>query len=168
MNIINDLGILAIAARLQRLAEQIRKDGVLIYKAHGIDFEPKWFPVIYTLHIKPVLSVVELAAEIGYSHPSTISLLKELEKQKLIISGKDKTDERKRLIRLTDKGELLIKQMKPVWEVMITAASQLTETENNLMKAMEEVEHQMELQGFYQRAKVIMAANDCKNNKPEN
>lgn len=165
MNIINDLGILAIAARLQRLAEQIRKDGVLIYKAHGIDFEPKWFPVIYTLHVKPVLSVVELSAEIGYSHPSTISLLKELEKQKLIKSGKDKTDERKRLIQLTEKGQSLINQMKPAWEVMIAAASQLTETENNLMKAMEEVEQQMELQGFYQRAKVIMAANESKNTK---
>jgi DNA-binding MarR family transcriptional regulator len=167
MNIINDLGILAIAARLQRLAEQIRKDGVLIYKAHGIDFEPKWFPVIYTLHVKPVLSVVELAAEIGYSHPSTISLLKELEKQKLIKSGKDKADERKRLIQLTEKGQLLIDRMKPVWEVMIAAAGQLTETENNLMKAMEEVEQQMDLQGFYQRAKVIMAANELKSSKPK-
>ena len=73
MNVIKELGILAIATRLQRLAEQMRKDGLLIYKAHGVDFEPKWFPVIYTLHVKPVLSVVELSAEIGYSHPSTIT-----------------------------------------------------------------------------------------------
>ena len=59
MNVIDESGLLAISTRLQRLSEQIRKDGALIYKAHGIDFEPKWFPVIYTLHHKPVLSVVE-------------------------------------------------------------------------------------------------------------
>jgi DNA-binding MarR family transcriptional regulator len=159
MNIINDLGLLAIATRLQRLAEQMRKDGVLIYKAHGIDFEPKWFPVIYTLHVKHVLSVVELSAEIGYSHPSTISLLNELEKQKLVKSKKDKADERKRLVQLTEKGQALISQMEPVWQVMITATAQLTETKNNLMKALAEVEQQMELQSFYQRARVIMAAN---------
>lgn len=159
MNVINELGILALATRLQRLAEQMRKDGLLIYKAHGVDFEPKWFPVIYTLHVKPGLSVVELATEIGYSHPSTITLLKELEKQKLIKSGKDKTDERKRLIQLTEKGQALINQMKPVWQIMIAASIQLTETKNNLMKAIEEVEEQMELQSFYQRARVIMAAN---------
>ncbi|MDN3548694.1 MarR family winged helix-turn-helix transcriptional regulator [Mucilaginibacter aquaedulcis] len=159
MNVINDLGLLAIATRLQRLAEQMRKDGLLIYKAHGIDFEPKWFPVMYTLHVKHVLSIVELSAEIGYSHPSTISLLKELEKQKLVKSKKDKADERKRLIQLTEKGQELINQMKPVWQIMITATAQLTETKNNLMKALEEVEQQMELQSFYQRAKVIMAAN---------
>jgi DNA-binding MarR family transcriptional regulator len=159
MNIINDLGLLAIATRLQRLAEQMRKDGVLIYKAHGIDFEPKWFPVIYTLHIKHVLSVVELSAEIGYSHPSTISLLKELEKQKLVKSKKDKTDERKRLVQLTEKGQALINKARPVWQVMIAATAQLTETKNNLMHALAEVEQQMELQSFYQRARVIMAAN---------
>jgi len=160
MNIINDLGILAIATRLQRLAEQMRKDGLLIYKAYGIEFEPKWFPVIYTLHVKQVLSVVELSAEIGYSHPSTISLLKELEKQKLIRSKKDKADERKRLVQLTEKGQALISQMEPVWQVMVAATTQLTETKNNLMKALEEVEQQMELQSFYQRARVIMAANN--------
>ena len=162
MNVINELGVLAIATRLQRLAEQMRKDGLLIYKAHGVDFEPKWFPVIYTLHVKPGLSVVEVSAEIGYSHPSTITLLKELEKQKLIKSGKDKTDERKRLVQLTEKGKVLINQMKPVWQVMIAATTQLIETKNNLLKALEEVEQQMELQSFYQRARVIMAANELK------
>jgi DNA-binding MarR family transcriptional regulator len=162
MGVIDESGILAIATRMQRLSEQMRKDGLLIYKAHGIDFEPKWFPVIYTLYFKPLLSVVELANEIGYSHPSTITLLKELEKLKLIKSGKDKTDERKRLVQLTEKGKALIEQMKPVWQIMIAAATQLTDTQNNLMKAIAEVEQQMEIQSFYQRAKVIMAANELK------
>jgi DNA-binding MarR family transcriptional regulator len=163
MGIIDESGILAIATRLQRLSEQMRKDGLLIYKAHGIDFEPKWFPVIYTLYFKPVLSVVELANEIGYTHPSTIGLLKELEKLKLIKSGKDKTDERKRLVQLTENGKELIEQMKPVWQIMIAAATQLIDTQNNLMKAMDEVEQQMEMQSFYQRAKVIMASTQIKN-----
>lgn len=157
MGIIDESGILAIATRLQRLSEQMRKDGLLIYKAHGIDFEPKWFPVIYTLYHKPVLSVIEVATEIGYTHPSTIGLLKELEKLKLIRSSKDKADERKRLVQLTEKGKALIEQMKPVWQIMIDAATGLTNTQNNLMKAIAEVEQQMEIQSFYQRAKSIMA-----------
>jgi hypothetical protein len=52
--------------------------------------------------------------------------------------------------------------MKPVWEVMISAATELINTPNNLMKAIDEVEHQMELQSFYQRAKVIMGGKDIK------
>jgi len=155
MNVIDESGLLAISTRLQRLSERLRKDGALIYKAYGIEFEPKWFPVIYTLHFKPLLSVVEIASEIGYTHPSTISLLKELEKQKLIRSRRDKIDERKRLLQLTDKGKELIGKMKPVWDIMTTAIAEFTDTRNNLMKAIMEVEEKLDQQSFLQRAKVL-------------
>lgn len=158
MNVIDETGVLAVSTRMQRLADQIRKDGLLIYKASNIDFEPKWFPVIYSLYRKSVMSVVELAAEIGYSHPSTISLLKELEKKKLIRSKKDKADERKRLLLLTEKGEELIRQMQPVWEVMTEALTVLTDTQNNIMRAIEEVEQKMAEQSFFQRVQSIKKA----------
>lgn len=153
MNIIDASGILAIATRLQRLSDQLRRDGALIYKDNGINFEPKWFPVIYALHQKPILSVVEIANEIGYTHPSTISLLKELEKQKLIRSKKDKSDERKRLLQLTDKGQTLIEQMKPVWQLMIKTLEEMLNTPNNILAAVNEVEMQMQEQSFFQRSK---------------
>ena len=152
MNVIDESYELAMSTRLQRLSDQIRKDGLLIYRSYGVDFEPKWFPVIYTLHLKPVLGVVELANEIGYSHPSTISLLKELEKRKLIISSKDKTDERKRIIQLTNKGLEVVEQVKPVWKVITEAITELAHTKNNLMKAINEFEKQMQQESFYQRA----------------
>ncbi|TCN58670.1 MarR family transcriptional regulator [Flavobacterium circumlabens] len=151
MNIIDEIGILALSTRLQRLSEQLRKDGALIYKSFDIDFEPKWFPVIYTLHVKEMLSVVEIAVEIGYSHPSTISLLKELEKQKIVSSKKDKLDERKRLIVLTPKGKELILKMQPVWSVMNDALNEIADNQNNLLKAIEEAELKLAKQGFFQR-----------------
>lgn len=156
MNVIDESGILAISTRLQRLSEQIRKEGFLVYKANGINFEPKWFPVIYTLHLKPILSVVELATEIGYTHPSTITLLKELEKEKLIRSKKDKHDERKRLLQLTEKGKKLVEQMQPVWGIIIAAITELTDTQNNLLKAIVEVEQQLQQKSFFERAKALM------------
>jgi len=152
MNIIDESGILAISTRLQRLSEQLRKDGALIYKAYGIDFEPKWFPVIFTLHHKKTLSVVEIANEIGYTHPSTISLLKELEKQKLILSKKDKQDERRRLIELAPKGSELIEKMKPVWELMSQVLGEIADNKNNLLTAINEAEEKIAEQSFYQRA----------------
>ncbi|RZJ52678.1 MAG: MarR family transcriptional regulator [Flavobacterium sp.] len=152
MNIIDEIGILALSTRLQRLSEQLRKDGALVYKSFDIDFEPKWFPVIYTLHVKEMLSVVEIANEIGYSHPSTISLLKELEKLKIISSKKDKSDERKRLIVLTAKGKELVVKMQPVWTIMKSALSEIGNNQNNLLKAIEEAEQKLAVQGFFQRA----------------
>lgn len=151
MNVIDALGVLALSTRLQRLSEQLRKDGALVYKSFGIDFEPKWFPVISILHQKGLLGVVEIANEIGYTHPSTISLLKELEKKGLIDSKKDKTDERKRLIFLTAKGNKLIVKMKPVWELMSSVLLDVSDNKNDLLKAIEETEAKMASQSFYQR-----------------
>jgi len=158
MNVIDEAGVLAISTRLQRLSERIRKDGQEIYKAMGLAFEPKWFPVIYVLHRRDTLSVVELANEIGYSHPSTITLLKELEKEKLIRSRKDKADERKRLLQLSAKGRRLVAQMEPVWDVIVAATTDLIQTQNNLMRAIEEVEEQFLRQSFFQRALPLIAA----------
>ena len=153
MNVIDSSGLLAIATRLQRLSDQFRKEGTMIYKAQGIDFEPKWFPVIYTLYRKPGLSVVEVAAEIGYAHPSTILLLRELEKARLIKSKKDKHDERKRLLLLTEKGQHLVAEMQPVWKAMTAAIEEMTSTPNNLMKAIEEAEAKFEEKSFVARTK---------------
>ena len=102
------------------------------------------------------MSVVSLSEEIGYAHPSTISLLKELEKEKLIRSKKDKVDTRKRLVELTEKGKTLLSTMEPVWEVIIKATAEITNTENNLMKAINEVEATLQEKSFLQRAEVYI------------
>ncbi|ASZ09531.1 bifunctional helix-turn-helix transcriptional regulator/GNAT family N-acetyltransferase [Chitinophaga pendula] len=151
-NVITSSGVLAISTRLQRLSDQLRKDGQLIYQHFGVDFEPKWFPVIYTLMHRSPLSVLELANEIGYAHPSTISLLKELEKQKLIRSVADKTDSRKRLVKLTPKAQELVERMKPVWDKIVTALQTITDTNNNLMKAIAETEQELAKKSFFSRA----------------
>ncbi|PUB34450.1 MarR family protein [Elizabethkingia sp. YR214] len=152
MNVINEAGILAISTRLHRLSEQLRKDGALIYQTFGIDFELKWFPVIFTIYKKEVAGVVEIANEIGYTHPSTINLLKELEKKELIQWEKDKQDERKRLFMLTSTGKELIEKMQPVWELMSKILGDIADNENNLLKAIDEAEEKIASQSFYQRA----------------
>ena len=129
----------------------LRRDGVLIYQANQIDFEPKWFPVIYALHIKSSLSILELSEEIGYAHPSTISLLKELEKEGLVESFKNEKDERKRMVRLTGKATELVAKMQPVWDKIKKAAEEITNTANNLLLAMDETEYQLKKEGFFDR-----------------
>lgn len=144
---------------LQRLTENLRKEAQLFYKSQNIDFEPKWFPVIYVLSQKKAISVVELSQEIGYSHPTTISLLKELEKKDLIGSAKDAKDERKRLITLTEKANELIQQLQPLWAVMTQALVELTDTENNLFKAINEVNQNLKTKNLFDRMTTIKEMN---------
>ncbi|NSL86413.1 MarR family transcriptional regulator [Chitinophaga sp. Mgbs1] len=155
MNAIDQSGILALATRLQRLGELLRKDGLQIYKAHGVDFEPKWFPVVYSLYINDALSVVEIANEIGYTHPSTISLLKELEALRLVRSAKDKTDTRKRMLSLTDKGRKTVETIKPIWDIIAAALTDLTHSPHNIMQAVNEVEARFREKSLAERAAEI-------------
>jgi DNA-binding MarR family transcriptional regulator len=161
MSLLDESGPLAIATRLLRLSEQLRRDSFLLFKELEIAFEPKWFPILYTLHYKSVLSVVELSAEIGYTHPSTIILLKELEKEKLVLSKKDKQDERKRLVQLSAKGEGLVQQMQPVWQLIGAAATDLLDTPHNLLEAVTEVEGQLKEKSFLARLKAAMPLADA-------
>ena len=149
--IIDDLGPLAIAARLQRLADTIRLDGGRLYREHGIDFEPKWFPVIYVLHQKGPTGVIDLAAEVGIAHPSVIQLIKELEKKKYVKSAADKTDGRRRVLSLTPEAIKLIKKMEPVWKKIKSGASELAEKETKLLRAIEEAEAGLKKESFYDR-----------------
>ncbi len=95
---------------------------------------------------------MEIANEIGYTHPSTITLLKELEKLELIRWEKDQHDERKRLFMLTSKGIELIDKMKPVWELMSQVLGDIADNRNNLLTAIDEAEDKLASQSFYQRA----------------
>lgn len=140
---------------LQRLNENLRKEAQLFYRSQNIDFEPKWFPVIYVLSQKKAISVVELSQEIGYSHPTTISLLKELEKKELIGSTKDAKDERKRLITLTAKADEMIHQLQPLWQIMTQALLELTDTDNNLYKAINEVNQNLKTKNLFDRMTTI-------------
>ena len=144
---------------LQRLTENLRKEAQLSYRSQNIDFEPKWFPVIYVLSQRKAISVVELSQEIGYSHPTTISLLKELEKKELIGSAKDAKDERKRLITLTEKANELIQQLQPLWAIMTQALVELTDTENNLYKAINEVNQNLKTKNLFDRMTTIKEMN---------
>lgn len=151
-NLINSLGALAAGSRLKRLGEQIMSDGKLIYAAHKIDFDPKWFPVFYALKEDSPLGITEIASRIQFAHPSVIAIVKELEKKGLISSGKHKTDDRKRMISLTAKGRQLALKMDDVWKDIREAIEQMLKShKNNLLFALEEAENSFNDMSFFTR-----------------
>ena len=162
MNLINELGELALSTRLVRLSEVCRKDVTLIYKEHHLNFESKWFPVLYVLHKRKSISIIELADEIGYSHPSVIALIKEMQKEKLLKSTLSKTDGRKRIITLTTKAENMIEEFKPLWDNFRKVAIQIYNNGSSLLKAVEDTEAALENESYYDRYKKIETKNSKK------
>jgi DNA-binding MarR family transcriptional regulator/ribosomal protein S18 acetylase RimI-like enzyme len=154
-NIIDTAGYLAISTRLQRLADSLRKDGTQIYQHFGIEFEPKFWPVLYTLSKKSPLGILDLANEIGYAHPSVIALVREMEQKKWIRSVKDKTDSRRRLLNLSPLALELVAQMEPVWAVIKAALEEICEGETPLLRGIEEVEARVARESFSDTARRI-------------
>lgn len=154
-NIIDAAGYLAISTRLQRLADNLRKDGAMIYQHFGIEFEPKFWPVVYTLSKKSPLGILDLANEIGYAHPSVIALVREMEQKKWIRSLKDKSDSRRRMLSLSPLALDLVAKMEPAWSVIEAALEEICEGETPLLKAIGEVETRLEQERFLDVAKRI-------------
>jgi MarR family transcriptional regulator, repressor for mepA len=157
MTIIEEIREMAISTRLMRLADAIRKDVTIIYKEHGIGFESKWFPVLYVLSKKLSLSVIEVAAEIGYTHQSVMSLVKEMQKSKLIKISSDKSDKRKRILSLTAKGIDTKKQLDSLCQDITAVAKKICDNDDHLLNAIEQTEKLLADDTFYDRYKKLEA-----------
>ncbi|KAA5532185.1 MarR family transcriptional regulator [Taibaiella lutea] len=149
--IISDLKGIALASRLIRLGEIIRRDVSLIYEKQGIAWEPKWSPVLLILIRRSPISVQELADELGYAHPSVIALVREMESKKFIKSSKDKIDKRKRMLSLTPKALSIKEAMQPVCDIMNEVVNEITTGPHNLLMALDETEQQLSTQSFFNR-----------------
>ncbi|MDJ1471444.1 helix-turn-helix domain-containing protein [Cytophagaceae bacterium DM2B3-1] len=141
MDLMKDLGALAFGSRLKRLSDKIMKQANSVYQDYGLDFEPKWFPLFYILSQKSELGIMEIADNLGISHPGVIQLAKELEKKGWITSAKSKTDARKRILTLTKKGKLLLPKLQDIWEKIRQVNEDLINNrQHNLILAITEVE----------------------------
>jgi len=152
VDIIKQLGALAFASRLRRLSEQLMKDVVGIYRQQAVDFRPRWFPVLYLLHQQSPLSVTDIAKKLGMTHPAINQIGGAMLRAGLISSHKDTKDERRRLLRLTEKGEEVVSELTPVWnDISSATAGLLNETGTDVLEHIARIESSLNKQGMKAR-----------------
>ncbi|HSC38215.1 MAG TPA: MarR family transcriptional regulator [Chitinophagaceae bacterium] len=151
-NIINQLGELAIGARMRRLYDVLSRDVMKIYEDNGLDFETKHFTLFYLVSQREGIGIMEIADELSLTHPAIIHLAKELEKKGYIESVKSPGDNRKRLLRLSKKGKKSLPAFQKVWDKITRLNKKLVQSrQHNLLKALEEMESLLEEQSYYKR-----------------
>lgn len=155
-NIITKLGALAIGARMRRLTDIFAKDVTQIYKEHNLDFEPKYFVLFYLIAEKGSIGIMEIAEELSLTHPGVIHLAKELEAKGFIESIKSPTDNRKRLLKLSEKGTNALPKFHELWRKIKRVNDEMMATqEHHLLKAIAETEALLEEQSLYKRFKKL-------------
>jgi DNA-binding MarR family transcriptional regulator len=142
MDFYNKVGKMAIGSRLRRLSELLTEQASEVYALYGVEIQPKWFPVFYVLSSGGDKSITQIAQEIGHSHPSVSTIVKEMIKNDVVKKGSGNNDGRENYVRLTEKGFAINERMQPqLTDVNAAVETALLETQNDIWKAIEEWEY---------------------------
>lgn len=128
-DVIRQKGAAAFGTRLRRLSERLDRQVAALYRAHGVGFEPRWFPVVTLLREHGKLSVGELATVIGITHAAVSQVRGELIRQRLVRARADPADRRRQILALTDKGKALCRKLEPLWRAVASATEALAKQE---------------------------------------
>ena len=152
MDLIQKLGPLAFASRLKRLAEKLHRDGSLIYKRYNLDFEARWFPVMYALNSYKQVAVTELAKMLNLTHPAINQIAGEMTKHGYLKSTRGRKDERQRFLSLTQSGRKLCLELVPVWKDISDSTMELiNNTDSNLLNRLSMIENLLDQQSMFDR-----------------
>lgn len=151
-DIITELGCLAFASRLRRLSDRLMRDVARIYGELEVDFEPRWFPLLYLLHRQPVMSVTDAARALGLTHPAVNQIAGAMMRAGLLAAAKDRSDERRRMLRLTKKGEKIHRELTAVWAQIEAANRELLEESGaDILGLLATVEQLLDRRDMYAR-----------------
>lgn len=156
MDFFERTGKMAIGSRLRVLTETLTRDAASIYGLYGVDIKPKWFPVFYSLIDEQPKSVTVIAREIGQSHPSVSTIVKEMMKAGLVSGVDDKSDRRCTFITLTEYGKSLSQELITQLRDVERAVEQISsECENDLWAAIADWEKALGRKSIFERVKEI-------------
>ncbi len=148
-------GPMALGSRMRLLSERLTQEASRVYAAYGLDFEPRWLPVLCSLMEADGRSVMELAQDIGQSQAGVSQVVKELSRRELVTTGKSETDGRRTVVSLTtqarDRLPAFRKQIADVGAAMETV---LAQSHHNLWQALGEFEDALDTSGLYDRVAV--------------
>ena len=151
---LNKMGKMALATRMRMLSERMMVEAEQIYAMYEVDLKPKWFPVFYVLSDNQKKSVTSIAKEIGHSHPSVSTIMREMVKAGVIKESKDKQDLRKTILELTEKGKELVVKIQIQYKDINSAVEEaLSQTQHDVWKAMSEFEYLLDQKSMLKRVR---------------
>jgi len=170
MDFYTKTGKMALGSRLRRLSEQMTEQAAAIYDLYQVDLQPKWFPVFYSLLDQEQApsekqapgkqktggpagkSIMDIAREIGHTHPSVSQIVREMVAKGYVIEKKGASDGRKNFVLLSPAGQALRQKMQVQLDDVTTAIEKaMTETHHDLWKAIGEWEFLLEQKSLLRR-----------------
>ncbi len=157
MNLINDLGELAIATRLKRLSERLSQDVSKVYKESDVDFEAKWYLILELLNREKILAITEISESLELSHAAVVQFVDQLSERKLVKTSADKNDARRRMVSLSAGGKKILSQLEPILTVIKNENRKwLNEADSNILNVLDQLEQALDKKSMYHRVKISL------------
>jgi DNA-binding MarR family transcriptional regulator len=125
MDLVKELGALALASRLRRLSDHLKSEVSCIYHSCGIDFDDNWFMIGYVLARSGAMTVSEIARRTGLSRPTISTMIEGMVEHGLVSIRTDPRDLRSRRFCLTPDGEETVAALEPVWRAVDDCTKEL-------------------------------------------
>ncbi len=141
VDVIRDLEALALASRLRRLADRLSQNVARLHRARGLDLEPRWLPVLWTLARHGPHTSAELVRALGLSATAVSQILAALERRGHVERRLDPTDDHRRPLALTEAGQAAVHRATALWSGIRTATTELlAESGSDLLGQLSAVE----------------------------
>lgn len=141
MDLLRDLGEMALATRLRALSDRLMQEASALYAELDFPFEPRYFGVVQALLRQAPLDITQIARQLGLTHPAVRTTADLLMARGLIEEVPDPRDERRRPLRLTRHGRRLARELDPVWDAFGQASAEaLSDAGVDLMADLTRVE----------------------------
>jgi DNA-binding MarR family transcriptional regulator len=109
-DIVRRKGHLTLGSRLRRIGERLQAETQSVMAAHGVPIQANQYPVLGAIDENGPLSIGDLAEALGVSQPGVTRLVGQLAKQGVVAVRRGSTDQRTRMVGLTDLGRDLVRQ----------------------------------------------------------
>jgi DNA-binding MarR family transcriptional regulator len=114
-----------LGTQLRHLIELL--DGAVeqAYADAGLDYRPRYTPVMRALAEQPRATVGQLAALAGLTQPAATQTVALMKTKGLVLVEAGDEDSRQRVVRLSPAGEALLPRLRSCWQATKAAADSL-------------------------------------------
>lgn len=141
MTFLETQGALALASRLKSLSDRCYDAVDQIYREHGTDLQSRWFPLLRLLQERGPQTVGDAARALGQTHSAISQLATKLVRDGWLGNNSGATDRRQRVLTLTPKAEVQLRQARPLWQALrASVEGRLAATGVDLLQALSALE----------------------------
>lgn len=109
---------------LRHLVELLDGDVERVYRDAGLDYRPRFTPVVRVVSEQGPCSIREIATRASLTHSAASQTVAEMAARDLV-STRAGADARERIVHLTPRAEALLPTLRAIWEATNAAADEL-------------------------------------------